>query len=250
MRPKLEAELKQQQAQRKFAELAEGFSNAVYEQSDSLQPVAEKFKLTVHKAEHVTRQPGPNVKGPLANPRFLEVLFSSDSLNSKRNTDAVELGSSQLVAGRVLDYTPARTLPMAEVGDRLRTLYVAQKSAELAQADGEARLAAWKAQPDTAQLPAAKVIGRDQPEGQPREVVDAALRASTAQLPAWTGVDLGAQGYAVLRINRIVERPADDAQTAAAQKQDFLRSSAVAEAVAYYELLKKQLKVQIKVPRP
>ena len=207
MRPKLEAELKQQQAQRKFAELAEGFSNAVYEQSDSLQPVAEKFKLTVQKADHVTRQPGPNVKGPLANPRFLEALFSSDSLNNKRNTDAVELGSNQLVAGRVVEYTPARTLPMAEVGDKLRTLYVAQKSAELAKADGEAKLAAWKAKPDAAQLPAAKVISRDQPEGQSREVVDAALRAPTAQLPAWTGVDLGAQGYAVVKINRIVERP-------------------------------------------
>jgi peptidyl-prolyl cis-trans isomerase D len=250
MRPKLEAELKQQQAQRKFAELAEGFSNAVYEQSDSLQPVAEKYKLTVHKVEHVTRQPGPNVKGPLANPRFLEALFSSDSLNSKRNTDAVELGSNQLVAGRVVEYTPARTLPMAEVGDKLRTLYVAQKSAELAKADGEAKLAAWKAKPDSAQLPAAKVISRDQPEGQSREVVDAALRTSTEQLPAWTGVDLGAQGYAVVKVSRIVERPADDAQAAAAQKQDFLRSSAVAEAMAYYELLKKQLKVQIKVPRP
>ncbi|WP_315530469.1 SurA N-terminal domain-containing protein [Delftia acidovorans] len=250
MRPKLEAELKQQQAQRKFAELAEGFSNAVYEQSDSLQPVAEKFKLTVQKADHVTRQPGPNVKGPLANPRFLEALFSSDSLNNKRNTDAVELGSSQLVAGRVVEYTPARTLPMAEVGDKLRTLYVAQKSAELAKADGEAKLAAWKAKPDAAQLPAAKVISRDQPEGLSREVVDAALRAPTAQLPAWTGVDMGAQGYAVVKINRLVERPADDAQAAAAQKQDFLRSSAVAEAMAYYELLKKQLKVQIKVPRP
>src|SRR5256885_15099122 len=83
-----------------------------------------------------------------------------------------------------------------------------------------------------------------------REVVDSALRAPTAQLPAWTGVDMGAQGYAVVKINRIVERPADDAQAAAAQKQDFLRSSAVAEAMAYYELLKKQLKVQIKVPRP
>jgi peptidyl-prolyl cis-trans isomerase D len=31
----------QQQAQRKFAEVAEAFSNAVYEQADSLQPVAE-----------------------------------------------------------------------------------------------------------------------------------------------------------------------------------------------------------------
>src|SRR5256885_12149131 len=64
----------------------------------------------------------------------------------------------------------------------------------------------WKAKPDAAQLPAAKVISRDQPEGQPREVVDSALRAPTAQLPAWTGVDMGAQGYAVVKINRSEER--------------------------------------------
>jgi peptidyl-prolyl cis-trans isomerase D len=250
MRPKLEAELKQQQAQRKFAELAESFSNAVYEQSDSLKPVADKFKLTVQKVEHVSRQPQADAKGPLANPRFLEALFSSDSLNSKRNTDAIELAPSQLVAGRVVEYTPARTLSQQEVGDKLRAIYVAQKSAELARADGQAKLAAWKAQPDTAQLPAAKVVGRDQPEGLSREVVDAALRAPTAQLPSWVGVDLGAQGFAVVKVNRIAERPAEDAQALAQQKQEFTQWSAVAEAMAYYELLKKQLKVQIKVPRP
>jgi peptidyl-prolyl cis-trans isomerase D len=33
MRPALEADLKKQQAQRKYAELAETFSNTVYEQS-------------------------------------------------------------------------------------------------------------------------------------------------------------------------------------------------------------------------
>lgn len=250
MRPKLEAELKQQQAQRKFAELAESFSNAVYEQSDSLQPVAEKFKLTVRKAEHVTRQPQAGATGPLASQRLLEALFSSDSLNSKRNTDAVELAPNQLVAGRVVEYAAARTLPFEEVGARLRSSFIAQKSAELAKAEGEAKLKDWKEKPETAQLPAAKVVGRDQPEGLSREVVDAVLRAPVAQLPSWSGVDLGAQGYAVAKVNRIVERPAPDAQALAQQKQEFSQWSAVAEAVAYYELLKKQLKVQIKVERP
>lgn len=89
MRPKLEADLKQQQAQRKFAEVAEAFSNAVYEQSESLQPVAEKFKLSIQKAENVTREPAPGAQGPLGSKRFLEALFSADSLENKRNTDAV-----------------------------------------------------------------------------------------------------------------------------------------------------------------
>jgi peptidyl-prolyl cis-trans isomerase D len=45
MKPELETELKKQQAQRKFAETADTFSNGVYEQADSLKPVADKLKL-------------------------------------------------------------------------------------------------------------------------------------------------------------------------------------------------------------
>ena len=40
VRPEIEAELKRQAASRKFAEAAEVFTYIVYEQSDSLQPVA------------------------------------------------------------------------------------------------------------------------------------------------------------------------------------------------------------------
>ncbi len=47
LRPSLEAELKQQQAQRKFAEVAEAFTNSVYEQPDSLKPVADSLKLKI-----------------------------------------------------------------------------------------------------------------------------------------------------------------------------------------------------------
>ena len=86
LRPAMEAELKQQQARRKFAEVAESFSNTVYEQSDSLQPVADKLKLKIQTAKGVVRTPAPGTVGPLANPKFLEALFSSDSLENKRNT--------------------------------------------------------------------------------------------------------------------------------------------------------------------
>ena len=251
LRPSMETELKQQQAQRKFAEVAETFTNGVYEQADSLQPVAEKLKLKIQTATGVTRTPVPGAVGPLANGKFLEALFSSDSLQNKRNTEAVEVGPSQMVSGRVTTYTPARTLPLEEVRARVRSLYVAEKAAELARAEGEAKLTAWKAAPASAAgLAAAVEISREQPQNLPRPVVDAALRAPADALPGWVGVDLGAQGYAVVKVNRVVPRQAPDAARAVQERQQYLQWWTTAEGMAYYEMLKQRFKVQIKAPRP
>ncbi|MFY3384849.1 SurA N-terminal domain-containing protein [Paracidovorax sp. MALMAid1276] len=251
LRPSLEAELKQQQAQRKFAEVAESFTNSVYEQSDSLQPVAEKLKLKIQAATGVTRTPAPGATGPLANAKLLEALFSSDSLQNKRNTEAVEIGPSQIAAARVTTYTPARTLPLEEVRARVRTLYVADKAAQLARAEGEAKLAAWKAAPGSATgLAAATVVSREQPQNLPRSVIDAALRAPSNELPQWVGVDLGPQGYAVVKVNRVIERDAPDAQRAEQERQQYVQWWTTAEGLAYYEMLKQRFKVQIKAQRP
>ena len=254
VRAKLEEELKQQQAQRKFAEVAEIFTNGVYEQSDSLQPTADKLKLTIHKVEHVSRTPQPGTRGPLGNARFLEALFSNDALENKRNTEAIEMGPSQLVAGRVVTYTPARTLPLTEVHERVRTAYIAQQAAKLAQTEGQARAQEWKAQPNAAKgLSAPVTVARDQLQGLAQAVVDAALQADTSSLPdtpVWTGVDLGTNGFAVVKVNRIVARDAGQTAQEAALRPQFQQWLGTAEGVAYYELLKELFKVQIKVQRP
>ena len=252
VRAKLETELKQQQAQGKFAEAADAFSNGVYEQADSLQPTAEKLKLKIQTAQHVTRTPQPGVQGPMANQRFLESLFSSDSIESKRNTEAVEVGPSMMVSGRIVQYTPARTLPFDEVRERVRAMFVAEKSAELARAEGQAKLASWKSDASGAVgLSAALTVGRDQLHNLPRSVVDAALHASVDNLPGWIGVDLGGQGYAVVKVNRVQPREAGkQAGEEAAQRQQFQQWLGTAEGIAYYEMLKERFKVQIKVPRP
>ena len=251
LRPSLEAELKQQQAQRKFAEVAEAFTNSVYEQPDSLKPVADSLKLKIQTAEGVTRIPGPGASGPLANPKFLEALFANDSVEGKRNTSAIEVGPSQLVAGRISTYTPTRTLPLQEVSDRARLLLIAEKSAELARKDAEAKKAAWmgNAAPAAGLAPAV-VVSRDQTQNLPRAVVDAALRASPDNLPAWVSADLGSQGTAVVKVLRIIPREGVDAQQAAQQRQQLQQWWTTAEGFAYYEMLKERFKVQIKPTRP
>jgi len=251
LRPSLEAELKQQQAQRKFAEAAEAFANMVYEQSDSLQPVADKLKLKIHTATGVTRTPAAGAQGALASPRFLEALFQADSIQSKRNTEAVEIGTSQLAAGRVTAYQATLTLPLDKARDQVRALYVAAKATELARQEGLAKLEAWKAAPDSASgLSAAVTVSRDRPLNQPRAVVDGALQAPTDKLPSWAGVDLGDQGYAVVKVNRIVAREAADEAMTRLERQQYQQAWGAAEMQAYYELLKQRFKVQIKAPRP
>ena len=251
LRPSLEAELKQQQAQRKFAEVAEAFTNSVYEQPDSLKPVADSLKLKIQTAEGVTRVPSPGASGPLANPKFLEALFANDSVEGKRNTSAIEVGPSQLVAGRISTYSPTRTLPLQEVSDRARLLLIAEKSAELARKDAEAKKAAWtgNAAPAAGLAPAV-VVSRDQTQNLPRAVVDAALRASPDSLPSWVSADLGSQGAAVMKVLRIIPREGVDAQQAAQQRQQLQQWWTTAEGFAYYEMLKERFKVQIKPNRP
>ncbi len=250
MRADLEADLKKQQAQRRFSESAEAFTNGVYEQSDNLKSTADRLKLEIRTANGVTRQPAQGAAGVLASAKFLNALFSPDSIEKKRNTEAVETASSQLVSGRITQYTPARTLPLAEVKEQVRQRLLAQRGAALAKKEGAEKLAAWKAAPDTAVLPPAVALSRESAQQMPSQIVDAALRADAGALPAFAGVDLGPQGYAVVKVLKVLPREATSEATARQDRAQYVQWWTAAESMAYYNLLKEQVKAQIKVPKP
>ena len=247
-RAKLEQEVRSQLAQRKFAEAAEQFTNIVYEQSDSLKPAAERLKLDVQQASNLGREP---VAGNTAanNPKLLAAVFSQDSIEKKRNTEAVELAPNVLAAARITSYSPARTLPLEEVKARVREQVVAQLATERARAEGAAKLAEWKASPDAAKLPAAIVVSRESKQAQPSALVEAALRASTQTLPAWVGVDLGTSGYAVVKVEKVLPRDAANVSGLAREREQYAQWWASAEGLAYYKLLKEKFKAEIKIAR-
>lgn len=250
MKPTLEADLKKQQAQKKFSETAEAFSNGVYEQSDSLKPVADRLKLEIKTAGNVSRQPGAGATGPLANVKFLNALFSPDSIEKKRNTEAVELGANQLVSGRIVQYTAARTLPFAEVKDGVRQRWLAQHGTEEARKEGMAKLEAWKSAPAAATLAAPVLVSRDQAQQLPTPLVDAALRADASALPILTGVDLGTQGYAIIKVNKIVPRDPPPEAAAKQERSQYGQQWTSAETLAYYNGLKDRFKAEILVTKP
>jgi len=247
-RAKLEQEVRTQLAQRKFAEAAEQFTNIVYEQSDSLKPVADRLKLEVQHANQLGRDV---VAGNAAtnNPKLLAAVFSQDSIEKKRNTEAVELAPNVLAAARITSYSPARTLPLEEVKARVHEQVVSQLANEQARADGAAKLTEWKASPDGAKLPAAIVVSRESKQTQPSALVEAALRASTQTLPAWVGVDLGASGYAVVKVEKVLPRDTANASGLAREREQYAQWWASAEGLAYYKLLKEKFKAEIKIAR-
>jgi peptidyl-prolyl cis-trans isomerase D len=250
MRPQLEADLRKQQAQRQFAELAETFSNSVYEQSDSLSPVAERLKLSVQKAASLTRTPTPGVQGVLNNPKLLQAIFSEDAIAKRRNTAAVEVAPNTLVSARVVNHRPSAVRPFEEVKADVRQRLIQAKSAELAKAEGQARLAAWTSDPAQSALGEAVTVSRDQAPALPQAVIDAALRADPSKMPALIGVDLGLQGFAVVRVNKIVQRPEATAQQSEQSRQQFARLWGQAESQAYLSSLKSQFKVEMLAEKP
>ena len=246
-RATLEADARRQMAQRKFAEAAEQFTNMVYEQSDTLAPVAEKFKLDVRRVSGMGRDAdAPAQPAPLNNAKLIAAIFSPDVIEKQRNTEAVEVGTNQLVAARIVKYSPTRTLPLEEVKAKVRERVVAEQAAQRARDEGTARLNDWKAQPDNAKLQPAVVVSREQKQQLPSTVIEAALRASTQQLPAWVGVDLGSSGYAVVKVEKVVPRDATAKNDRSREREQYTQWWASAEAMAYYRYLKQMFKAETK----
>jgi len=250
MKPEIEAELRQQQAQKQFADAAETFSNLVYEQADSLKPAADRLKLEIRTAQGVQRQPQAGSTGVLANERLLAAVFAPDAVDQKRNTEAIETGSNQLVSARVVKHSPARTRPLDEVRESVRVRLVTQRSAELAREEGDKQLQAWKAGGAATGLSAVQTVSRENPQGLPQTVLVAALSADPKSLPAWVGVPLGAEGYAVVKVEKVLPRTTREAQALGQEVLQYSQWWATAESLAYYETLKERFKAKILVAEP
>lgn len=246
VRAQIVEEVSKPKAQELFAAAAEQFTNLVYEQSDSLQPVIDKLKLTKQEAT-VQRAPAPGATGPLASAKLLDAVFSADAVKNKRNTEAVETGANQLVSARVVEHHPERTLPLAEVRERVLAEVKAQQAAAAARKDGEARVAALKANAGET-LPQKLVLSRTKVEGQPRQVIDAVLRADITKGPAAIGVDLGDQGFVAARVQKRIDREANDPDNERA-RPFVAQALSAAESAAYYDALKRRLKVDVKAAR-
>ena len=211
---RIEADLRRQKATQKFAAAAEQFQNLVYEQADSLAGTAKALDLKVETTPLMTRAQIHQLA--MGNAKFVQALFSPDSLQAKRNTEAIEVAPSTLMAGRILEYKPATLRPYADVEGDIRKLLTHRAASELAAKAGREKLAALEqgktdaAAGVTFGKPA--TLGRNQAQADfPADALKSIFEADVRKLPAYVGMTDAGGDYSIYRIAKVIEPPAPDA---------------------------------------
>ncbi|MDP9587156.1 UNVERIFIED_ORG: peptidyl-prolyl cis-trans isomerase D [Burkholderia contaminans] len=246
VKDQIAAQLKQQYAAKAFTDNAEGFTSTVYEKAKTLQPAADKYKLTIQTA---TVMPTPNPQlpptSPLNNPKFLAAVFASDSVKSQNNTQAIDVGNNTLISARVTDYKPAAVPALDTIKDAVRQKVVAEQATELAKKDGAAKLAELQKSKSTDGFTPVQKVSRMQSQGLTPAALSAVYKVDAKTLPAYVGIDLGADGYAIYRVNAVIPGTAVDPQQLAAAQQQMAQVEAQSEGEAYLAALRDRSKVKL-----
>jgi peptidyl-prolyl cis-trans isomerase D len=244
---KIEATFRQQQAQKKFAEAAEQFTNIVYEQSDSLQPAADKLGLKIQTIANVTRDGVPRgAPGAALLPAAaVQALFADDALGKKRNIAAVEAGGGTLVSARVVEHRPARLRPLEEVSPQIRERLVREQAVRLAREAAAAAAEALRKTPAEAGFSPPRTVSRGQAEGMSPDALREVMRVPAGNLPAFVVADspMGAQSVFWVLDSRQPEK--SDPQALSQVRRGVEQQQAAADDQAYVAELKRKYKAQV-----
>jgi len=246
VRAELAEELAREQAGRRFVESAEAFANTVYEQSDSLRPAAERFKLALRTSGWITRTPNPEA-GVLASPKLLRALFSDDAVKAKRNTDAVEVSPGVLVSARVLEHKASSQRKFEDVRADIERRLRAEEAARLAREAGEAKLAALRKGGDAGLTwGAPKAVSRRSAQGVPAGALRPLLAADSGKLPAFAGAPRGTEGYMLYRVDKVLEAEARPDAQRDAERARAQQLAGARQMEAFVASLRAQADVQIR----
>lgn len=249
VRSDIEGELRRQAATRKFAEAAESFNNMVYEQSDSLQPVAEKFNLKVQQSGWLPKNADPRMLaalGPLGNEKVAKALFSDDVIKNKRNTEAIEVAPNTLLAARVTEHVPASVQTFDSVKGDIGEYLKDQEAQAQAKASGEARLAELNQGEDKLSWSASRSASRLQARQLqlPPAALQAIFKADVQKLPVYVGVSTG-DAYSLYKITKVIQPETVNENQLKALRTEYASIVAQEDLSAYLSSLRSRYKIDI-----
>jgi len=210
---RIEGDLKRQKASQKFASAADQLQNLVYEQADSLAGAAKALDLKVETTQFVTR---PQVQAlAMGNAKFVDALFSPESIQGKRNTEAIEIGPNALMAGRIVEYRAAAPRPLAEVQGEIRQQLVHRAASDLAQKAGLEKLALLEQGKEReAGVAFAKTVTLTRNQPQPGFTPDGLKKVfelDARKVPAYSGAPNERGGYSIYKVEKVIDAPPPDA---------------------------------------
>lgn len=243
-RGEIENGLKLQAAAKKYAEVAETFTNTVYEQGDSLKPVADKFKLVIQQSGWITKGVAGN--GLASNPKLLQALFSDDAIKEKHNTEAIEVAPNTMVSARVVEFKPAALQPFEAVKGGIEKQLALEQARKLAAQDGADKLARLKKGESLGlQWGASRRVARAGAENFSRAAAQATFKVDAAALPGYAGAD-GADGaYTLYRVTAVFPYRGGDDPRAKTLHDQYAQLMAAVEFSAWLDTLRASTDIDI-----
>jgi len=193
--------LKRQAGTKQYVEAAEGFSNMVYEQADSLKPAAEKYGLSIQSSEWLAK--GGQLMPPFTHPKLVAAIFSDDAVKNKRNTEAIEAAPNTLVSARVVEHRPATVEPLEKVAGVIENVLAREAALAKAAVAGQAELDKLnKGEKANLAWATARSVSRLHAPNLSPEALAAVFAADTKKLPSYAGVKT-TSGFALYRIDKV-----------------------------------------------
>lgn len=244
VRAQIVADIGRQAGIRKFAEVAEQFTNLVYEQSDSLQPAAEKLKLKLQTSDWVSRTPAQD-SGVFSNPKLIAALFSDDALKARRNTDAIEVATNTLVSARVAEHQPAALRPLGEVKAEIERKLRNRAAAALAHKAGAAKLEELAKGGDAGlKWSQPKTVSRRQSTDLSPDALRKVFSVDPAKVPAHFGV-AQEDGYRLYRVARLLPLEPRKDEERKADLANAERQAGAEQYQAYVEALRLRADIDV-----
>jgi len=123
----IKEQLVTEMAQTQYAQALEQLSDLSYQSPDSLSPVSDALKLSIHKAQPFSRAGGSDEI--TKNKQVINTAFSHDVLGLGNNSEPVQLDNDSVVVIRVNEHFAAKKQSLEAVKDQISKI-LAQKLAE------------------------------------------------------------------------------------------------------------------------
>lgn len=246
VQPDVEQKLKLEKVSQSYQAQVEKFNELVYQQADSLKPVAEAFKLAVQQSSWVTRAKAGDEL--LNNEKLREAAFSDDVLKKKHNSEAIEVAPGTMVSVRVIEAKPAQSPKLETVKAVIVEKLKQEQAIKLAIAEGNKKLAELKkGGADSLTWPAAQPMVRLGQSVIPEAQVKEIFRAPVAKLPAYVGTELKGQGYVLFKVLQSTPAPAMDEPLRRRMTDNLSQMYGQVAMGSYLQGLKSQIKVEYKL---
>ena len=227
----IKGELSWQKAQAKYAELADDFSNTVYEQSGSLKPAADKFNIQLQTSGWLSRDDGAKF---FKNEKLMNSVFSDAVLKEKRNTEAIEVSPNNMMSARVVGYKASAPRSFDEVKGGIEAVLKLEQAVKLAADKGAASLAKLKAGDAGKELEwiTPVTVDRKNAQGLADIVMNQVFKMDVSKLPAYAGFVNGKTSYTIVKILSVANALKEDEAKKTAEAD--LQAAMAAEYVSAY----------------